>query len=536
MINITRHLQKISNFLNWLIAFGLYGWLLLRGGYVFGGNDQIETLSYAKFLQDKTLFTNDFYIQEISKYFFNERFLFSWLVSNFGAKTSVIIFYLHLFVSVALLRGAFALANKFIENIFFSWAAVFLYFIGLQNISLGENNIWYNSLIPSVLAQLFALWAIVFSLQKQLRIAWIFIIITTFFQPLQGVQIFILLVSAYIFQYYYQYKLYLKNIILFFLIWLSTAFIYIFQLTQQYNICTPEKAKLFANILEFRASHHYFPTYFGLKNYIIVLPLLFLGNYFFFLKGRKLFADSVLPLVRVLFVIVTLGLGVYIVGVQIFRSKMILSTQWFATTIWLQFFSVIALVRYIEFSIIQKKYFYKILSNNFLSISIFGISGIIACFLTTPQYRLFSAKNYDLPFNLYQNSTNLNFWEVEIAEQAKAKTVKNAIFVTLTDITYFKYFSERSHFVDYKAIAHNCEAITNWFERINLIYQIDLENRRKKEDLTSLANQHFRNLKEKDFLQLKENQGITHILTDKIHLLNFKIVAENKKFIIYEIF
>lgn len=91
MTNIANQSKKKYEILTWLTALGLYGWLILRGGYVFGGNDQIEMLSYVKFLQDKTLFQNDFYIQEINKYFFNERFFFAWGMAQAGKMIRLII-------------------------------------------------------------------------------------------------------------------------------------------------------------------------------------------------------------------------------------------------------------------------------------------------------------------------------------------------------------------------------------------------------------------------------------------------------------
>lgn len=391
-------------------------------------------------------------------------------------------------------------------------------------------------MIPSLLAQVIGLWAFQFAVKEAFIKSAFLVIVAAFFQPLQGMQIFILLSSFYIYQSFVNNKIRYQKVLYFFLIWLLTAGFYIFKLTTQYNICSPQNALLFADILEFRAAHHYFPMYFGLKNYIIVLPLLLFGFFYFSLNKNSLSVNkNALLMVRIIFWIVTIGISVYCIGVQVFRSKMVLSTQWFATTIWLQFFSVIGLVVWIEKFCINFSTFQKMLNKNHLSILFFGISGFFALLFTTPQYRVFSQKNYDLPFQGYKSEKNPNFWEIDIAQQVNQKTNKDAIFVTLTDATYFKYFSERSHFVDYKAIAHNCEAFTIWYEKIKMIYQINLENRRKKQDLPPLANQHFQQMTEKYFLELKEKQGITHILTNKNHLLNFKIIALNKYFKVYEL-
>lgn len=67
------------------------------------------------------------------------------------------------------------------------------------------------------------------------------------------------------------------------------------------------------------------------------------------------------------------------------------------------------------------------------------------------------------------------------------------------------------------------------------MYKISLADRLKGANLTALANQHFQELKESDFLNFAKNQGVTHVLTYRNVVLNFKKVIENDKYTIYQI-
>jgi hypothetical protein len=88
--------------------------------------------------------------------------------------------------------------------------------------------------------------------------------------------------------------------------------------------------------------------------------------------------------------------------------------------------------------------------------------------------------------------------------------------------------------VDYKSIAHQKAALSEWYERIQKIYGVGYDDFRKKLNINDLANQHWLAKTENDFLQLKK-EGVTHLLTFKKHSLNLPVLFENEDWIIYRL-
>ena len=74
-----------------------------------------------------------------------------------------------------------------------------------------------------------------------------------------------------------------------------------------------------------------------------------------------------------------------------------------------------------------------------------------------------------------------------------------------SDFSEFRYWSERSSFIDYKATNHRQTAFVEWYDRIQKVYNINLDDRRRHSDLPYLANLNFKNLKENEFLQFEKH-------------------------------
>ncbi len=503
-----------------------YALLLLRNGYVFGGNDHAEVMSYAKHLKDNSLYINDLYIKNISNSAWNERFLFSEILSFFiGRNFEGLIFGLHAFFSMLILGGSFRIANFFIRHNFWVWTTLFFVYIILGNINLGGNELYYNSLLAGTVATAFCIWSFYYFLKKKLTLAWVGVTCATFFQPLLGVQFFVLFISIQLIISILQKN---KNLNQFYFsfIWLLTAGVYVFCLTRKYNICSENIDGATAwEVMLFRAPHHYFPTDFGLKNYLILLPFFAFGAWFFSHKkgreGRILFY---------FFLLAGLGALAYTFGVLGLKNKTVMSLQWFSTTIWLELFSGIALFSFLENQILNIHFLNflnaKIFKINVLKIGISFIVILFIYFLMLPNQRLFKSKIYDFPN--FEKSL-----EVDISEKAKLLTPQNAVFITPTNATYFKCFSERSSFVDFKAIAHRCDAILEWFDRTKKVYGFE-ENKRGFA-FSVWANEQFLKRDETFFKNLHAREGVTHILAFRNMELNFSKITENQQFIIYEI-
>lgn len=500
-----------------LACLAAYAFILFRHGYVFGSGDQSEMLPYAKYLADNTLYPKDFYIQGIAPFVPNERFAFSKGLSFGISHLAEISFGLHALATVALLLGLRNLAEKWVVTEGMRWIAVLAPFFILYNINLGGNELYYNTLTPSYLAQVIGLWAFVVIFNGYMDGSYALILLATLVHPLIGVQLWFLVAVTHLISKYHDraYESW-RTIILLNIGYLLTAGFYIFKIKSGYDNGQIQ-SDVFLNILEFRAPHHYYPDYFPLKNWLILIPLFAL--YFAVAK----------PLLRVIIGVLLTGCVVYAFGVLVVKSPTIASVQWFSTTIWLKTFALMALVGLTEPFIEDKKWFHALFDNSLIANGLIGISLISIVFMT-PQYRLFKNKNYDF-FQAELVQSN----EVDIALKAKASTPKDALFLIPSDFSTFRYWSERNIFVDYKTVNHRQAAFAEWYDRIQKVYHISLDDRRRNADLPFLANENFKRLTENELMQFAKNQGITHILTIKTVALNFPKIGENDGFVIYEI-
>jgi hypothetical protein len=488
-----------------------------RHGYTFGSGDQSEMLPYAKYLNDSSLYTKDFYIQSIAAYVPNERFVFSKVLSFFIHYLPEFTFVLHALATLALIIGLRKLAEKWLFTEGGRWLAVLSPIFILYNINLGGNELYYNALTPSYLAQVIGLWAFVLIFAGFLNWSCALIFLATFIHPLIGVQLWLLVFLTHIYSQYkgmgYESWLDLMRIHGGYLL---TAGFYIFKIKSGYDAPNMSN-EMFLNIIEFRAPHHYFPNYFPSKNWLILMPLI--GIYFITAKH----------LLRVMIGIILSGCLVYTFGVLVLKSPTIMSIQWFSMTIWLKTFAIMTFIGLVEALIVEFKTAEKLLNSDFI-LKLLIILSLIFLPLMAPQYQVLKNKNYD-----FFTSNLIKTPEVDISIKSKALTDKNALFLIPADFSAFRYWSERNVFIDYKATNHRQAAFGEWYNRIQIIYNININDRRQGRDLPEVANAHFKNLKESDFIQLANNQGITHILTYKSCVLNFPKVVENDVYVVYEI-
>jgi hypothetical protein len=498
-------------------CFAAYLFILFRHGYIFGSGDQSEMLPYAKYLADNSLYSKDFYVQSIAAFVPNERFVFSKILSFVINYLPEFTFTLHALATLALIFGLRRLAEKWVVSEGMRWIATLAPILFLYNINLGGNELYYNTLTPSYLAQVVGLWAFVLIFEGYVDYSYGLIFLATIIHPLIGAQLWLLVASTHLISKFYDraYESW-QTIILINMGYLLTAGLYIFKIKSNYD-SGDISSDLFLNILEFRAPHHYFPNYFPVRYWLILMPFFIL--YFYVAKA----------LLRLIIGTLLTGCFIYAFCVLVLKSSTIASIQWFSMTIWLKSFSMMAFCGLLEPFWEDRKWAEK-LFNTDLILKILVVVSLISIPLWTPQYQLFKNKNYD-----FISPNLMNSPEVNISIKAKELTDKNALFLIPSDFSAFRYWSERSVYIDYKAINHHQAAFAEWYKRIQNVYKISLDDRLRNADLPFLANANFKELKENDFLQFAQNQGVTHILAYKSMLLNFPRIAENDAYIIYQI-
>ena len=508
--------------------------LLSWNGYIYGHGDMIELLPYAKWLVDSELYTKDFFIQNISSSLINERFVLSYFFSWFGNdKMPLVALLLHAMSSLFLLEGLFRIGQIFIRLEALVWVAILLPFVVFFNWNLGGNEMYIPLVASSTIAKSIGIWAIYFfikpnNLEEEVQswsrvlknnkynwFAFILLIFSTLIQPLVGLQLFLVLSGVQVLSIFFTKKIELRT---FFplLFYTLTAGVWVYVLQKHFSSEQLETHLLF-EFLEFRLPHHFIPSYFSKKAAVLLIPLFAYSLSFYFRKNRDVFLFFVLSL---------LGILIYIIGVEFFEISTVVSSQWFKITIWLKSFSFIALVAFFENRIpfLRQKILQQIL--------LWGlrILGVLSVFIIFHPISIFKNKPYDF-FFLQKKQNN---YKIEIAEIAKANTPKDALFIIPMSNTYFKNYSERSTYIDYKAVIHRKAVIPIWVQRIQEIYGVNISTRHAGQDIVRTGDDNYRNLTLED-LDGFSQKGIEYLLTFKEVDLPLEKMGENEEYIIYKL-
>jgi hypothetical protein len=494
-----------------LQAMLLYVVLLFAHGYIFGHQDQIGVLSYLKYLSDPTLYANDFYIQNITARIPNERWMFVQILRFFNISSPWSFLLSHFVVSMFLLIGLLKTAQFFIQDQFFSFLAVIATVLVFYSINLGGNEVYYNTLSSSLVAKTLGIWSIYSFLRAEPSRAILLLIPASLIHPIAGIQLFMIFTATMGVD-FIKNKKSLKSLKKHWsiLAYISTAGLWLYFLQRQFSGGSVSQESFF-EIMNFRLAHHFIPSAFGVKNYAVLVPVfLFAWNYFR-KKNENLFW---------FFNFSILGLIVFTIGVEIFHSSLFLSTQWFKTTIWLKFFSMIAISGFTLELI--KKYFPKLKKILFFGFC-FALAALMAfLFMKIPQRH---ATTFDMPWRADYND------QIAISNLAKKETPLDAVFVTPTNFTHLKYYGERSTYVDYKAMVHIKVVLPAWYQRIKAIYQ-EPGKLNSKERLSGKMLQ-LPDTKE-DLNRLKQ-KGITHMITENDLGEKAVLIGKEGKFYLFEL-
>ena len=449
----------------WQASILTYLVLLFAYGYIYGANDQMDFMPYALHIQQPTLFTQDFYVNCLRQRI-NERFILSHCIALFPENTwKALFFIIHATCSIILISGIFTWASKFIAAYWLVLLTGFATLILSYNINLGGNELYYNMACGSLISKSLGIWALWHAYQSRWFISSILAIVATYFHPIAGFQV--ILLSALLLNP----RLYIGYLVL------SVALVspYIFFLVKDLNSrLSPE---LFTEIMLLRNAHHFFPAHFGLRNYILVVPLFLIGTYCWRSMDRRLFKLS-------LFVLA--GCIVYSIVLTI-APKLAIQTQWFKITIWLKFFSFLAIISYSSAGLNQVS-----IQKTVITLSI-----------------LFTV------FRFVQSSVSINsilekHRNIEYALDLKKESKPGDLYIVSPAFTEFKFYTGQSTYVDWKAIPHNGECLEEWYRRIKLAYGLTKDSMGSLQHINKIANNYLLNLSGDQKRRLK-TEGITRI-------------------------
>ena len=140
----------------------------------------------------------------------------------------------------------------------------------------------------------------------------------------------------------------------------------------------------------------------------------------------------------------------------------------------------------------------------------------------------FVHRTYDFP---WRNGPAFATTELDIAQRAQALTPADATLIIPIDLTSFKYHSQRSCYIDYKTVVHRKDALPIWYQRIQAVYGIDLQDRRAGRDWQK-ARQQYRQRSAPEW-QAFHQRGVDYLLTTTTHRLDLPLITQNRDYAIY---
>ena len=512
--------ESKSNHLLLLIASYLF--LLALHGYSYGHGDTIEVYPYAKWMMDGTLYPSDFYIQNTIQLVPNERYLLAVFFSWTGKWMPWVALLFHFLTCTFLLEGLYRIGKKFIMSEGLLWLAILTPVSLLYGINLGGNEMYIPFFTSGTFSISVCVWAILFFLEQDHSNSnywktYGLLIIAGFIQPIVSIQLFVILSGVLVLEQMLDFSkdgFKLWTPIICCVAYLLTTGVWIYYLNSNFSSGSLSNAALF-EFFEFRLPHHYKPSYYPIKHYLFLIPVILIGAFYYMKHNRRLF---------LFFVLALLGMIVFTIGVEGIEHSSILAAQWFKTSLWLKAFALIGITSLVESNL-------SILRDNRINkAAVMGvmIAGIWAILVFINPGSIFSKRYLDFPF--YEVSDA----KTTISRIAKANTSNDAIFLVPMTNTHFKFHSERSTYVDFKAVIHRGSVIPTWYERVQELYGINIDDRKKGVNLYQKGTEFYKNLSPEDLSQFSR-KGVSHILTFKGINLPFEVVGENEEYIIYQL-
>lgn len=220
-------------------------------------------------------------------------------------------------------------------------------------------------------------------------------------------------------------------------------------------------------------------------------------------------------------VFIAAGCLIYATGAEIIKSPLIVYTQWWKTTLWVEALAFIAVTAFLE---------KKLQLQSFLSKMAIAIP--LGFLLLVSFYRL-SGLREEKPLYMEPLSKNKSD-EVEISEKAKALTSPDALFVIPPEITSFRWYSQRSAYVDYKAMLHTESFLYDWAERINRIYQYNMEVKAAGKNVYQQAGTVLSQPSSQTLAEWR-SQGITHFISSNNDIPALVMLGRNETYAVYEV-
>ena len=491
------------------LIFLTYVALISLHGYRYGDIDASETAAYALSLDAPELYAGDLYMQHVRASVLNERYPFAFLLHLFDPDSPWTFLFLHAIFSLVLLYAICCLAQQVLRYRSTVVLFIALNFFFLYYLTLGENEVWYNYLMPSLPAKsLGALSFLCYVRHKRLP-SYLLLILATLFQPIVGAQLALLFLVIDAWKFRWK-SGQLKEVLIPPLLYGSTAGLWILLVyvrqTQGDQVVSNEA---FFEIMELRLAHHFFPSYYPLRNWLVMIILAAASMLVWRKQNVILYRFTVCCVV---------GYFIYTCLIEYFSCADALVLQWFKTTVWLKPIGILALLRLVErkLPVLGRKWVVQIAQVGTLLILPFT--------LVFPQ--VVTNKPFHFPWSNYDHPA------IRIVRTAQIYTPVDASIITPPEMSELRYFGQRGVFIDYKSNLHSKGYLAESQRRRSRLYGLTLDLKRSGSDVAESMSRHYQQQTAQNFLDWKSD-GATHVITAASHQLDLVLVYQDDSYAIY---
>ena len=489
-----------------ITALLLYATALIYQGYTYGTGDQSQIMPVLRAQDQPGLYPHDHYVQAYLHAGVNERTIFHMLWRYLGYGSPWITFGLHAVAGIGLLLAWLRICDLFLQRSFYRALVAGTIVTLAVHVSLGGNELYYNSFIPSLAAKALASWGLYYWLRSRFMPWGVLLLLAGLLQPLVGLQLFLVTLIAELVSTYRR-KAWVSFPWKPAAVYIAVTAPWVLLLALGNGAGGDDRA--FMEIMAFRLSHHFFPGTWPLIAFMLTAML-------------AAWAISAFPdKLKYFLVAIVAGCVLYVFALDRFNPPIVLYTQWFKTTIWLEAFGLIAIARTAE----RITYYYKFFRHAGMLVPVLFVALAGLYRFNQPVER---RPAYMLPWRTAEDA------EIRISRRAAELTAADAVFVVPYSFTAFRWYAERSLYVDYKAMLHQQPFLNEWYARIQEIYQYGKTEQEAGFGFANFADAVF-DEPAYETLVLWHQLGITHFISRAPSIEGLAPLATEPPYSIYAI-
>ena len=444
----------------WKVSWSVFAavFFILFRGYTFNSGDQEEHLPYVYHILNPSLYPDD-YLVPYQAANFTVRFYYAWIVAAFSVILSVpyavLLLQLASLVIFAWFTGS--LAWKISRNQIAFVAVPILTMSVFNAWTTGGNAILDPQFTCTVPAMALGAAAVYSAYHR--RYKWMALLAgaSCLFQVLTGLQLFIILLAAVKFNERNRYGW--NQIITACLFFLIASGPMLFPVMYRQFILPVENPALYHFVLfEFRNAHHYLPSQFPLADYIktifLFVSALLILEIGLFQDFKRFFKGVALAVIAIAIF--------YFIAFEVAGWNAIGKLQWFKSTVWLSWLSVLVIISFLTHSRIILR-FRSGIDTYGKALPVAGIVLMILLMLNAENISPEFSRRYQFTGKAATDLQKMHLW---IRENTPPETL---VLIPPDDDSYLCE-AQRGTPVAWKGIIHESWFLVPWYADFVSVY------------------------------------------------------------------